>query len=193
MGYRLGHYESIIAENLRKCVLVTEQQRFLQEDQASWCLMWFNHAPELVSGDDVRSAPSRAKTQTWLFATRTRLGRVTIATAEIGQAAANALTSRCDTTNHRCYTDWVPTTRPRYTITDTGSISHLLDDAQHRWPTVGDRKELLLRLAQAGHDSLQLDRVEAEENDRRARQRTALANLKRTVDWGAIRDDQAWG
>jgi hypothetical protein len=87
----------------------------------------------------------------------------------------------------------MPTTRPRYTITDTGPISDLLDDAQRRWPTVGDRKELLLRLAQAGHDSLQLDRVEAEENDRRERQRAALANLKHTVDWSAIRDDQAWG
>ncbi len=86
----------------------------------------------------------------------------------------------------------MPTTRPRYTITDTGSISDLLDDAQRRWPTVEDRKELLLRLAQAGHDSLQLDRVEAEQHDHLARQRAALANLKRTVDWGAIRDDQAW-
>lgn len=86
----------------------------------------------------------------------------------------------------------MPTTRPRYTITDTGPVSDLLDDAQRRWPTVGDRKELLLRLAQAGHDSLQLDRVQAEENDRRERQCAALANLKRTVDWSAIRDDQAW-
>lgn len=93
---------------------------------------------------------------------------------------------------NRCYTDWVPTTRPRYTITDTGSISALLDDAQHRWPGVRDRKELLLRLAQAGHDSLHLDRAEAEESDRRERQRAALTNLQLTVDWGAIRDDQAW-
>jgi hypothetical protein len=86
----------------------------------------------------------------------------------------------------------VPTIRPRYTITDTGPISDLLDDAQRRWPSVGDRKELLLRLAQAGHDSLQLDRVQAEEDNRRERQRAALANLKRIVDWSAIRDDQAW-
>ena len=86
----------------------------------------------------------------------------------------------------------MPTTRPRYTITDTGSIGALLDDAQHRWPEVRDRKELLLRLAQAGHDSLRLDRAEAEANDRRERQRAALANLQLTVDWSAIRDDQAW-
>ncbi|HYM44585.1 MAG TPA: hypothetical protein VES65_00275 [Solirubrobacteraceae bacterium] len=86
----------------------------------------------------------------------------------------------------------MPTTRPRYTITDTGSVSDLLDDAQRQWPEVRDRKELLLRLAQTGHDSLRLDRVAAEESDRRERQRAALANLHRTVDWGAIRDDQAW-
>lgn len=86
----------------------------------------------------------------------------------------------------------MPTIRPRYTITDTGPISDLLDDAQRQWPTVRNRKELLLRLAQAGHDSLQLDRVQAEENDRRESQQAALASLKRTVDWSAIRDDQAW-
>lgn len=93
---------------------------------------------------------------------------------------------------NRCYTERIPTTRPRYTITDTGSIRALLDDAQHRWPAVRDRKELLLRLAQAGHDSLHLDRAAAEASDRRKRQRAALSDLQRTVDWEAIRDDQAW-
>jgi hypothetical protein len=86
----------------------------------------------------------------------------------------------------------MPTTRPRYTITDTGPLRALLDDAQHRWPGVRDRKELLLRLAQAGHDSLRLDRAKAEERNRQVRQRAALSNLQRTVDWSAIRDDQAW-
>lgn len=92
----------------------------------------------------------------------------------------------------RCYTCRVPTTRPRYTITDTGPVTDLLDDAQSQWPDVRDRKELLLRLAQAGHDSLHLGRAEDEENSRRERQRTALAHLQHTVDWAAIRDDQAW-
>lgn len=85
----------------------------------------------------------------------------------------------------------MPTTHPRYTITDTGPVRELLDDAQRQWPDVG-RKELLLRLARAGHDSLRLDRAEAEANDRRERQRAALAGLRRIVDWSAIRDDQAW-
>ena len=92
----------------------------------------------------------------------------------------------------RCYTSGMPTTRPRYTITDTGSVSDLLDDAQSQWPEVRDRKELLLRLAQAGHESLHLDRADAEADMRRERQRTALAGLQRLVDWDAIRDDQAW-
>jgi hypothetical protein len=86
----------------------------------------------------------------------------------------------------------VPTTRPRYSITDTGPVRELLDDAQRQWPEVGDRKELLLRLAHAGHDALRLDRVEAEANRRREHQRSALASLQRLVDWSAIRDDQAW-
>lgn len=86
----------------------------------------------------------------------------------------------------------MPTTRPRYTITDAGAVSDLLDDAQRRWPEVSDRKELLLRLARAGHDSLHLDRAKAEESKRRERQRAALARLQRAVDWNAIGDDQAW-
>ncbi|MFI5003640.1 MAG: hypothetical protein ACHQE6_01380 [Solirubrobacterales bacterium] len=86
----------------------------------------------------------------------------------------------------------MPTTRPRYSITDTGPVRDLLDDAQRQWPEVGDRKELLMRLARAGHDSLHLDRAEAEAGRRHERQRSALADLRRLVDWSAIRDDQAW-
>jgi hypothetical protein len=93
---------------------------------------------------------------------------------------------------NRCYTHQVPTTRPRYTVTDTGAVRELLDDAERQWPGVGDRKELLLRLAQAGHDSLRLDQAAAEADRRRERQRLALAGLQRLVDWSSIRDDQAW-
>lgn len=92
----------------------------------------------------------------------------------------------------RCYTARVPTTRPRYTVTDTGPLRGLLDDAQRRWPEIESRKELLLRLAQTGHQSLNLDELEEEAGRRRDRQRAALAGLQRTVDWDAIRDDQAW-
>jgi hypothetical protein len=86
----------------------------------------------------------------------------------------------------------VPTIHPRYSITDTGQVRKLLDDAQRHWPEVRDRKELLLRLARTGHDSLDLSAADAEASQRLERQRAALAGLRRTVDWDAIRNDQAW-
>jgi hypothetical protein len=49
----------------------------------------------------------------------------------------------------------MPTTKPRYTVTDTGDLSDQLDQAQRRWPEVRDRKELLLKLAAAGRDAIQ--------------------------------------
>src|SRR5215218_1061233 len=54
----------------------------------------------------------------------------------------------------RCYTPAVPTTRPRYTLTDTGTLREQLDEAQRRWPDVRSRKELLLRLAEAGRKAI---------------------------------------
>ncbi|HTC71412.1 MAG TPA: hypothetical protein VK655_00890 [Solirubrobacteraceae bacterium] len=75
----------------------------------------------------------------------------------------------------------MPTTRPRYTVTDTGPLRGLLDDAQRRWPEIESRKELLLRLAQTGHHSLNLDELEEEAGRRWDRQRAALAGLQRTV------------
>ena len=57
----------------------------------------------------------------------------------------------------------MPTARPRYTLTDTGSLRLQLDKAQRRWPDVRDRKELLLRLAAAGQKAIER---EAEERKR---------------------------
>jgi hypothetical protein len=57
----------------------------------------------------------------------------------------------------------MPTTRPRYTLTDTGPLRLQLDKAQRRWPDVQDRKELLLRLAAAGQKAIER---EAEERKR---------------------------
>jgi hypothetical protein len=60
----------------------------------------------------------------------------------------------------------VPTTKPRYTVTDTGELTEWLDRAQDRWPEVRDRKELLLRLVSAGSEALEqqvADRVRAVE------------------------------
>lgn len=55
----------------------------------------------------------------------------------------------------------MPTTKPRYTLTDTGELSEQLDEAQRRWPDVHDRKELLLRLTAAGCTA-----IEREANER---------------------------
>lgn len=54
----------------------------------------------------------------------------------------------------------MPTTKPRYTITDTGTLSDQLDRAQRHWPDVHDRKELLLRLAAIGRDAIEREASE---------------------------------
>jgi hypothetical protein len=86
----------------------------------------------------------------------------------------------------------VPTTHPRYSITDTGSTRALLDDAEREWPDVEDRKELLLRLARAGHEALRLDRAEAAARERRELQRSAVSRLRMLVDVDTLLTDQAW-
>ena len=86
----------------------------------------------------------------------------------------------------------MPTTHPRYSITDTGPVRELLDDAERQWPGVGNRKELLLRLARAGHDALGLDRAEAEASRRRELQRVALEELPKLVDIDTLLSDSAW-
>jgi hypothetical protein len=48
----------------------------------------------------------------------------------------------------------MPTTRPRYTVTDSGELSDQLDQAQRRWPEIRDRKVLLLKLVAAGREAL---------------------------------------
>lgn len=48
----------------------------------------------------------------------------------------------------------MPTSKPRYMLTDTGELSDLLDAAQRHWPEVASRKELLLRLAAAGAEAI---------------------------------------
>lgn len=57
----------------------------------------------------------------------------------------------------------MPTARPRYTVTDTGSLREQLDEAQRRWPEIHDRKQLLLRLLAAGQEA-----IEREASERRA-------------------------
>lgn len=92
----------------------------------------------------------------------------------------------------RCYTHTVPTTKARYTFTDTGDLEALLDAAQRRWPEISDRKSLLLRLAEEGGSALglQAERVGVEE--RRKRMRAALERLGRFVDVELLLSDDAW-
>lgn len=84
----------------------------------------------------------------------------------------------------------MPTTLPRYTVTDTGHTAELLDLAQRAWPEVTDRRQLLLRLTEMGGEALEV-RL-ADDQQRRDRQRLGLARAARLVDVDALLGDEAW-
>lgn len=86
----------------------------------------------------------------------------------------------------------MPTTKPRYTVTDTGELHDMLDAAQVRWPQITDRRSLLLALAAAGHDAIVLDVREAEQERLRARQQLALARAPELVEEPVLLSDAAW-
>jgi hypothetical protein len=86
----------------------------------------------------------------------------------------------------------MPTSRPRYMITDTGETEAMLDLAQRRWPEVTDRKQLLMRLAAAGRDAIAPDVDARAREQRRERQRAALARAAGLVDADALLGDAAW-
>ena len=93
----------------------------------------------------------------------------------------------------RCYTrGFVPTTKPRYTVTDTGHLAELLDAAARRWPDVVDRKQLLLRLAEEGHHALASAELATVSRDRRRRVALALERIPSLVDVGRLLSDEAW-
>ncbi len=84
----------------------------------------------------------------------------------------------------------MPTTHPRYTVTDTGKTAELLDLAQRAWPEITDRRQLLLRLAEAGGAAV---RTELEmQVARRERQRVGLERAAALVDVDALLADRAW-
>ncbi len=86
----------------------------------------------------------------------------------------------------------VPTSKPRYAITDTGDIGRMLDLARERWPEETDRKALLLRLAEAGSDAVRRD-LDASRHDRLGeRQATAFEAVPDLVDPSVLLDDEAW-
>jgi hypothetical protein len=84
----------------------------------------------------------------------------------------------------------VPTTHPRYTVTDTGQTAELLDLAARVWPEVTDRRQLLLRLAEAGGRALE-DEL-AGHRARQDRQRLGLARAAQLVDVDELLGDGAW-
>ena len=86
----------------------------------------------------------------------------------------------------------MPTTKPRYAITDTGKMARMLDDAQERWPEVHDRRELLLRLASTGHDAIAAESAESDRAARRERQARALDRARSLVDVDELLSDAAW-
>jgi len=86
----------------------------------------------------------------------------------------------------------VPTVHPRYTVTDTGDLREMLDVAQLRWPDVGDRRQLLLRLAEAGRDAVSADVQAATRECVGARQRAALCRAAELVDVDELLSDSAW-
>lgn len=86
----------------------------------------------------------------------------------------------------------VPTTRPRYAITDTGEMAEMLDLAQRRWPEERDRRRLLLRLAAAGRDAIAAEVEDGERGRRRERQLAALTRGGDLVDVDALLGDAAW-
>ena len=54
----------------------------------------------------------------------------------------------------------MPTARPRLMITETDEVAEALDLAAARWPEVGSRRELLLRLVAEGRATLEREREE---------------------------------
>jgi len=86
----------------------------------------------------------------------------------------------------------MPTTQPRYSVTDTGEVQKMLDLAHRRWPEVHDRKQLLLRLAAAGRDAIAPDVEEGERERRKRLQLAALGRAGELVDADALLADAAW-
>ncbi len=86
----------------------------------------------------------------------------------------------------------MPTSKPRYTFTDTGDLEALLDAAGRRWPEITDRKALLLRLADEGGSALGLDGEQLAVEERRKRVRAALKRLPSLVDPELLLSDRAW-
>lgn len=93
---------------------------------------------------------------------------------------------------HRCYTQPVPTTKPRVLVTETEELTAALSAAARAWPEESSRARLLARLALLG--SQQLDEPSREERLRRRLRaldnpRDSLRGLYPTGYREALRDE----
>lgn len=86
----------------------------------------------------------------------------------------------------------VPTTRPRYTVTDTGALRQTLDRAQKRWPDIDDRRQLLLALVDLGRDVIAQQDTANHHRERGERQIEALGRAGELVDPEVLLADAAW-
>ena len=87
----------------------------------------------------------------------------------------------------------MPTSKPRYAITDTAAVERTLDEAARRWPELaGDRKALLLRVLEVGAGTIAADAA-ADGSPSRVQQRQRVTRrLPDLVDVDALLDDAAW-
>lgn len=86
----------------------------------------------------------------------------------------------------------MPTSKPRYAITDTSTVARTLDDAARRWPELaGDRKALLMRVLEVGARTLAAESAQGpvSASEQRLRLTRRLPDL---VDVDALLDDAAW-
>jgi hypothetical protein len=85
----------------------------------------------------------------------------------------------------------MPTVRPRLTITETDDVAEALDEAAERWPDVGSRRELLLRLVATGREAIARDDGRAVERRRAAIEKTrgALTGAYGPEYLDRLRDD----
>lgn len=86
----------------------------------------------------------------------------------------------------------MPTTRPRYQVTDSGEVRELLDAAQERWPEIPDRKGLLIALARRGAETLAAETERSGAEERRTAQRRAFAEVRERIDVDVLLGDDAW-
>lgn len=76
----------------------------------------------------------------------------------------------------RCYTCYVPTSRARYTVTETEDVARALDRAAHHWPKDASRRgQLLVHLIHEGNRALENADDEQRHQRQAAVQRTAGA------------------